>query len=239
MCFSYSVNFKAAHLQSRLNLDELPRLPEPGYFISGFTYPQLPVVSGEGGMHTEYLQWGLVPEWVKSVEKAEELRQYGLNAKGETADRKPMFHHAFDGHRVLIPMSGFYEWREVNKKKYPYFIRPAHGDFFLVAGIASHWINTETGEEQGTFAVVTCPSGPLLSIIHNTKKRQPLVLPENDWETWVYGAQDQALELVKPCDDEWLKAYPVSPLASHARQNRNVPEVQEPYDYPELSGGLF
>lgn len=239
MCFSYSVNFKAARLQSQLNLDELPQVPEPGFFISGFTYPQLPVVAGQGGLHTEYYHWGLIPEWVKTAEKAAELRQYGLNAKGETVHQKPMFHHAFESHRVLVPMAGFYEWQDVNKKKYPWYIRPADGDFFLVAGIASLWVNQDTGEENGTFAVLTCPSGPLMSRIHNTKKRQPLILPQSDWQTWVYGAQDQALELVKPCDDQLLLAQTVSPLASHARQNRNVPEVQAPFTYPELSGGLF
>lgn len=234
MCFSYSVNFKAEHLQSKLNLDEVPEIPQPGFFISGFTYPRLTVIAGDGGMHAEYYDWGLIPEWVKSVEKASEMRQYGLNAKGETLHERPMFRHAFESHRVLVPMAGFYEWRDVNKKKYPYYIRPSAGDFFLVAGIASRWVNTETGEETGTYAVVTCASGPLMSMVHNSKKRQPLILPETDWETWVYGAQDQALELVKPCNDELLNVFTIGSLASHARQNRNVPEVQMPYIYPEL-----
>lgn len=234
MCFSYSVNFKAEHLQSKLNLDEIPAVPQPGFFISGFTYPQLPVIAGDRGLHCEYYHWGLIPEWAKSAEKAAEMRQYGLNAKGETLHEKPMFRHAFESHRILVPMAGFYEWREVSKKKYPYYVKPSHDEFFLVAGIASHWVNTETGEETGTYAVVTCPSGPLMSMVHNSKKRQPLILAETDWETWIYGAQNQALELVKPCDDDLLKAFTVGPLASHARQNRNIPEVQMPYNYPEL-----
>ena len=38
MCFSYSVNFKAEALQSRLNLTEAVQVPEPGFFVSAFTY---------------------------------------------------------------------------------------------------------------------------------------------------------------------------------------------------------
>jgi putative SOS response-associated peptidase YedK len=239
MCFSYSVNFKAEALQSRLNLTEAVQVPEPGFFISAFTYPIMPVVAANTRLHAENMQWGLIPEWVKTPEKAAELREYGLNAKGETLHQKPMFHHAFESHRILVPMAGFYEWREFNKKKYPYYIFPANDDFFLVAGIASHWINKETGETMGTFAVVTCPSGPLLTEIHNTKKRQPLILAPDDWQKWIFGADDQALELVKPCDDSLLKAHTIAPLASRVRENRNIPEVQQPYSYPEFSPTLF
>ena len=239
MCFSYSVNFKAKALQSRLNLTEAVQVPEPGFFISAFTYPVMPVVVANTQLHAENMHWGLIPEWVKTPEKATELREYGLNAKGETLHEKPMFHHAFESHRILVPMAGFFEWRELNKKKYPYYIFPSTEDFFLVAGIASHWINRETGETMGTFAMVTCPSGPLLTEIHNTKKRQPLILAPEDWQKWVFGADEQALELVKPCDDKWLKAHTIAPLASHARENRNVPEVQNPYFYPEFSPKLF
>ncbi len=239
MCFSYSVNFKAAALQSRLNLSEAITLPSPGYFISAFTHPVMPVIAANLTLHPAYMQWGLIPEWVKTPEKALEIREYGLNARGETIHDKPMFHHAFERHRILVPMAGFYEWHEHNKRKYPYYIKPSHEDFFLVAGIASHWVNTETGETMGTFAIVTCPSGPLMSNIHNSKKRQPLILTPENWLSWIEGAEDQALELVKPCSDDLLQAIPISPLASHVRENRNVPEVQSPWVYPELSPGLF
>ena len=239
MCFSYSVNFSATRLQSKLNLSEVPQLPEPGYFISGFTYPCLPVIAGNGGLHTEYAYWGLIPDWVKSTEKAIEMRSYGLNAKGETLNQKPMFKKAFEHHRVLVPMAGFYEWRQIGKRKFPYYIKPTEADFFLVAGLASQWANPDTGEEQETFTIVTCPSGPLLSTIHNSKLRQPLILPEEDWQTWIYGRETDVLPLVKPCSDSLLSAFTVGPLASYTKQNRNVPTVQQPFDYPETGSQLF
>lgn len=239
MCFSYSVNFSATRLQSKLNLSEVPQVPEPGFFISGFTYPCLPVIAGNGGMHTEYAFWGLIPDWVKSSEKAVEMRSYGLNAKGETLNQKPMFKKAFEQHRVLVPMAGFYEWRQIGKRKFPYYIKPAEDDFFLVAGLASQWANSETGEEQETFTIVTCPSGPLLSTIHNTKLRQPLILDEQDWQTWLYGRETDVLPLVKPCSDSLLSAFTVGPLASYTKQNRNVPTVQQPFNYPETGSQLF
>jgi len=76
MCFSYSVNFKAEALQSRLNLTEALQVPEPSYFISAFTYPIMPVVAPHTQLHAENMQWGLIPEWVKTPEKAAELREY-------------------------------------------------------------------------------------------------------------------------------------------------------------------
>lgn len=234
MCFSYSVNFNAEALKSRLQLDEI-MLPQSGFFFSAFTWPKLPVIVSENGkLKAVEKQWGLIPSWCKDEENAQELRKLALNAKGETVHQKPMFRGGFKHGRCLVPAAGFYEWREVNRKKYPYYIYPANEPAFLFAGISEVWVNPATGEELDTYCIVTSPSNALLSMIHNTKLRMPLILDYADIQTWISGTEEEALSLVHPCAEQLLKAHTVSKLVSQAREDRNVSEVQEPVHYPEL-----
>jgi len=239
MCFSYSVNFNADALQSRLQLDEII-LPASGFFFTAFTYPNMPVIIAEGNKNKMVSkEWGLIPTWAKDENNAIEMRKLAFNAKGETVDSKPMFRHAFKEGRCVIPAAGFYEWREVNKKKYPYYIFPKDHSFFLFAGIAETWTNQETGEIHDTFSIVTSPANNLLSMIHNSKKRMPLILDDKEASVWMTAAPETPLTLVKPYQDEKMEAYTIGPLASKARNDRNVLEVQDKYVYAELEQKLL
>lgn len=242
MCFSYSVNFNADALKSRMQLEDLI-LPESGYFFSAFTWPHLPVIVGEKvKLKSCIKQWGLIPGWCKDEQQSMELRKLALNAKGETISEKPMFRNAFKNGRCLIPAAGFFEWRDVNKKKYPYYIYPSNNSYFLFAGISESWLNKNTGEIVETYAIVTSPANRLLSKIHNTKLRMPLILSESDGLSWIGGTETDAGALVKPYSDELMTSHTISRLVSNPKGNRNVAEIQEPCDYPELeehNGNLF
>lgn len=234
MCFSYAVNFNTEALKSRLQLEDLI-LPTSGFYFSAFSWPVLPIVVGENGkFKATEKQWGLIPSWTKDEAQASELRKLALNAKGETAADKPMFRRAFSQGRCLVPAAGFFEWRDVNKKKYPYYIQDARHEFLLFAGLSETWVNAATGEEVETYCIVTSAANDLLAMIHNTKKRMPLILKSNEMEQWVFGNEMEAKALVKPCDEALLEAFTVSGLVSKPQADRNVPEVQEKVIYPEL-----
>lgn len=246
MCFSYAVNFNKEALQSRLQLEDLlqPEVNETishsGYFVSGFTFPKLPVIfQKEEHLAISGMNWGLIPRWCKSG-KQTELQKLGLNAKCETVHEKPMFKHAFAHGRCVVPASGFFEWREVNKKKYPYFIHPAASEVLYMAGISETWVDLETGEEKQTYGIVTSPANALLAFVHNTKLRMPLVLNERDIQTWIFGTEEAAKSLMKPCEDDVLAAHTVSRIVSSPVSDRNVVESQVRVVYPELeSNSLF
>ena len=56
---------------------------------------------------------GLVPSWAKDSSKAAAM----INARSETAARKPTFCDALKFRRCLIPADGFYEWQRIGKAK--------------------------------------------------------------------------------------------------------------------------
>lgn len=243
MCFSYSVNLNAQTLQSKLNLGEVV-VPSPGYFFSGFNHPLLPVIvsersnSGNFGAGTpvaKSMQWGLIPSWVREAKKADELREYGLNARAESLEEKPMFRDAWKSQPCVIPASGFFEWKTIGKKKEPYYIYPREGEFMLFAGLFSRWIHPETGEEVNTYSIITTEANSLMAEIHNTKQRMPVILAREEFENYLSGSILERTAMLRPCSEDDLAAHRVSPLASNARANRNVVSVLKPFseDYSQ------
>ena len=205
--------------------------------VSGFLFPKLIVVNNEGGRKIENMNWGLIPNWASDEVKADELKEYGLNAKSETIFEKPMF-KCVSKRRCIVPVNGFYEWRDFKSKKYPYYIYPTDGTIFSFGCIWDEWINKETGEAVRTFSIVTTPANELMSQIHNSKKRMPFILTEEAEEIWLDPSTDKEKlkNVMKPSSSSILKAHTISKLITSRIADRNVEEVKAAFDHgiPEL-----
>jgi len=204
------------------------------YFASGFAHPHLPIVNHEGIFLYE---WGLIPSWIKDAQSAGEIAGKTLNAIGETVFDKPSFKKSIATKRCLLGINGFYEWREFNNKKYPYFIKTINNEMFSLGCIYESWADKSTGEIRNTFSVITTPANPLLEMIHNTKKRMPLIIPEKDEKKWIEPllSKEQIQELIKPYDESDMSAYTISNKVNSSKNNRNVPETMDKVEYAELS----
>ncbi len=209
---------------------EIPNL----YMVSGFAHLKLPVITDE-----EFVlkQWGLIPSWAKSKDDAFELRDKTLNAKGETAYEKPSFSQNILSRRCLLPVSGFFEWRDFNNNKYPYFIEPSNEPGFLLGSVFDSWLDKSTGEVYDTFSIVTTAANPLMEMIHNVKKRMPLILDVESADKWLnpLSTPEQIKSLILPYDEINMKAHTISKVAGNSKVNRNYKEILEPVNYPELS----
>jgi len=210
--------------------DELPTY----YFVSGFSHPQLPIVKHDGIFSFE---WGLIPFWIKDNMAAKDIQDMTLNAVGETVFEKPSFRNSITTKRCLLGVNGFYEWRDLNKVKYPYYIHTKSSDIFSLGCIYESWVDKTTGEIKNTFSILTTPANPLMERIHNLKKRMPLILSPEDEKRWIEPnlTRDQINELIKPYPESNMIAYTVSQNVNSGKNNRNVPQSQEKVDYPELS----
>lgn len=130
----------------------------------------------DGGRVLTTAQWGLVPAWAKDPAKM----AHPINAKLETATEKPMFRHAFRRSRIIVPASGFYEWKPVDGYKQPYFIRPAGDELFGFAGLLEERDGPE-GKVQ-TFALLTTAANELMAQIHD---RMPVILQPSAYADWL------------------------------------------------------
>jgi putative SOS response-associated peptidase YedK len=242
MCYHYAIFRTAAEISDRYGIEpRSPRIiPDPDrYHVSGFDFPSLPVVYPDegGGMSLSLMQWGLVPGWVKDEEQSRKIRQNTLNARGETADTKPSFRAAFRNRPCLVPATGYFEWLHHQGKKYPFFIFVPSLPLFSFAGIWDEWVDKTTGETISSFSIITCEANSFTAKIHNTKKRMPVILRQEDEMKWVEtgnSALASRKDLLKPFDSTAMDAYSISRLITDRNRNSNVPEVIEPFVYPTV-----
>jgi len=242
MCFTVAIIRKNTLEIADRYYDNLPAVrkkPSNGqelplyYFVSGFSHPLLPIVKHDG---IELYEWGLIPVWVKNIQEANEIRSKTLNAVGETIFEKPSFFKSIVSQRCLLPVDGFYEWRDVNGTKYPYFVHAPNNELFSLGSIYETWVDKNTGEIRNTFSILTTPANPMMEKIHNLKKRMPLIIShqnENEWMDPHLNTQ-QITALIKPYPESGMTAYTISRLANNVRNNRNVPEILKKVEYREL-----
>ncbi len=176
MCFYYSLSKLAQRYSERAKNNEILR---ETYMVNGFSHPEMPVITETG---LEIMNWGLIPAWSKD----DQIRKYTLNARAETIFEKPSFKNVISSKRCIIPATGYFEWQHTGKTKQPYFISLKNQDEFTFAGVWDLWVNPQSRENFYTYSIITTEANPLLAEIHNTKKRMPVVLPQEiefDWLT--------------------------------------------------------
>ena len=210
---------------------------EPIYHVGGFDFPVMPVVTAQQPGKVQAYTWGLIPHWVKTLDDAQKLRAQTLNAKAETIFEKPSFRTYIQNNRCLVLADGFFEWMDFQKKKYPHYVHLKNDELFAFAGLYSNWTDKETGELFKTFAIITTDANPLMARIHNLKKRMPVILTKDQWNTWLDPqlTKEQIANMLLPCPDTNMNAYPISKLITTRGADTNVPEIKQECTYPELA----
>lgn len=234
MCFHNALSVEAVKIENRFDVAfDSKGSYKPVYHASGFDFPKWPVISAERPHNISFFYWGLIPHWIKNQEEARAIRSRTLNAKGETVFEKPSFREAVKTQRCLILSTGFYEWQHINKEKRPYFIYHKNMEIFAMGGLYSKWINPLTGDEHCTFSIITTVANTLLSEIHNTKKRMPLILETDLERKWLDRALDKGsiTKMIKPYRAPELEAHTVNNTLINHPQKKNSPDVQKPFHY--------
>lgn len=128
-------------------------------------------------------RWGLFPSW-----KKDDTGPPLFNARGETVAEKPSFRSAFKSRRGLMVLDGYYEWKQTESGKQPYYVHPEEGLLYA----AALW---DTGLERLSTTMVTTEATDNMAWLHH---RLPLFLARDEIEQWVAGTPEEALELLHP-----------------------------------------
>ncbi len=114
----------------------------------------------------------------------------------------------------------------------------ARGDVAAASGgYGASGASGASGAPGLTFSVVTTPANELMSRVHNEKRRMPVIFESEERALrWLdRGLSPSAAgELLATREIPELRAHPVSRLVFARGGNKNVPEVRERVDYPEL-----
>lgn len=187
---------------------------EAYYHANGFSHPNLLTLceNEEGDRIVDRMHWGLMPPWKKPLADMLKLSNNTLNAKSETVFELPSFKSSIMSKRCILPVEGFFEYKAVDKNKQPYFIHPKNHPYFNIACIYSYYENPENKHWIKSFSILTGPANQLMTDIHNTKFRQPIIISNDQISSWLDPniSKDEIIHLMNPCDDSNMAAYRVS-----------------------------
>jgi len=232
MCFSVNVNLVRDEIETRYNTSFPDRdRYQPSYYYHAFSLPLIPAICPGSPGIVKLLRWGLIPSWIRNADDAKEIRYKTFNARAETVSSKPSYSKSFKSRRCIIPVKGFFEWQHAGNEKIPWYIWHTGEEIFSIAGLYDSWVETNTGETLDTFSIITTEANELLAVIHNSKKRMPVILDREGENRWISTdtSPEEALSLLKPCPAEILGAHTISDLVNNQKANRNSPEVIQPY----------
>lgn len=245
MCYhkAQTKNFEelAAHYAATYTKDELTDRYQPRYHENGFDFLPMPMVTAGKPNELRVFNWGMIPFWVKDLPSGLRLRTQTLNCISEEMFDKSSFRDAAKaGQRCLIPCTGFYEWRwmdEKGKSKIPYYIKLKEQALFSLAGLYSRWKDRATDQSFYTYTVLTTKANELMSTIHNSKKRMPVIIPRQYERDWLNHnlTQEDVLAFCQPVDDAIMEAHPISKLITTKGADTNVPDVMKVAAYEQLN----
>lgn len=225
MCGRFALTSKPELLAAQFDVDveEFP----PRFNIAP-TQPILMVAAGPSqapgsnlpNRRALLVRWGLLPSWAKNPKDVPLL----INARGETAAQKAAFRAAMRHRRTLVPATGFYEWRRVDDRSQPYWIRPRKRGLIAFAGLMETWMDSD-GSEIDTGAIITTNAVGEIASIH---PRAPVVIQPEHFSRWL-DCQDfeprEVSDLLQPAEPGFFEAIPVSDKVN--KVSNIGPELQE------------
>jgi len=150
--------------------------------------------------------------------------QLFINARVESAARRPAFRQAFASRRAAVLADGFFEWEGPPSARRPTWFHLRSGRPMLLAALLGPAPGGGTG-----FAVLTTGAGPPVRALHD---RMPVLLPPALLEAWLSGSPPP---LPGPAGEE-LAARPVSARINSVENDD--PDCLAPRQ-PDRQGNLF
>lgn len=215
------------------------------YHLQAQAHRKYPVLIFEDAHYKlKAFEWGVIADYMNTPEKIKKMRSQMCNARSEKiVDDKKSYWHRLRRKRCLIPLTGFFEHREVKgfKNKVPYHIWQKNRDLFCIPGLY-HYPNkadVETGEITGTFTLVTRAANAVMAQIHNSGDqafRMPMMLPKELEMKWLLPDltdEEMAEILAYEMPPDQLQYEPVYTI----RTTKDRPDSKgklDRYDWPNL-----
>ncbi|TRZ41166.1 SOS response-associated peptidase [Robertkochia solimangrovi] len=236
MCYHTSQTKTTSKLEQRFKVKRDPdhnigELDFTFFHSNGFAHQNLLMIPQAQPQILTPGMWGIMPQNILGITHKEYYKESirfgsGLNARSEKLFDHFIYRHAVMERRCLIPVDGFFEPHELEKKKYPVYVHRKDKDFLALAGIYN-----VSRDGYVTMAILTKAASPMFGEIHNLRKRQPVMIPaalETSWLSPGLKRQDIIEITATSYDEKVIEAYTVSKDVFSTKIDSNRPEILEP-----------
>ncbi|MCY4445352.1 MAG: SOS response-associated peptidase family protein [Rhodobacteraceae bacterium] len=178
------------------------------------------------------MSWGfLTPAFSKRDGKPIKPQVWN-NARDDKLNQATLWRESFLHNRCLIPATSYCETKGRKPAEYYWFgVREENNTLndihlFAIAGLWRLEDSNKHGESaRGEhFTMVTTQGNDLVKPIH-AKGRMPAILDPKDYERWLFGSIQDALELLKPYPQERMK------ILKHGLNEKSNPRRPIESDY--------
>ena len=195
----------------------------------------LGIVPQTGGQSIVNFSWGLIPRWAPDASRAASL----INARIETVAEKPSFRDLVSQHRCILPMDGYFEWKEqlrhdaIKPIKQPYYFsahsqsRYSHSGVLAVAGLWTAWKDPNQSNGQVLYSAValTTDANDMVGQVHH---RMPVLLDPIGVSQWLDIHNVNPLDQIRIVDNDALVVCAVSTKVNSSSNNGS--ELIKPID---------
>ena len=182
MCGRYYVEDEETIIEMREIINEINRK-----YSDSATAPKMktgeifptdaaPVLVASGStQQAKAMRWGF-PKWQGSG--------VVINARSESAAEKSMFRNSLVSRRIVVPTTGFYEWRrkDGHKSKDKFLFRKDGTKMLYLAGVYNAFAR-EDGTKEERFVILTAAANKSMASYHD---RMPVILQGDEKEAWLH-----------------------------------------------------
>ena len=157
--------------------------------------------------------WGLVNWW----ERERRAGAKHINVRAESVATTRVSREAFQTGRCVVPADGFFEWTGEAKARRPFWFHRPDDALFAFAGLKVTSRLSGEAASTTTFTIITTQANGLVGNIHD---RMPVILPDAEAvDAWLHAEEptDRLQALLRPVDDRFLIARPVSQRANSVK----------------------
>ncbi|NLG36106.1 MAG: SOS response-associated peptidase [Lentisphaerae bacterium] len=203
----------------------------PGFNVAPTATVPLLIPSRNGALDLLGARWGLIPSWwEKDAPPA-----HTFNARVEDAAKKPAWRDSLRTRRALMPVRGWYEWRQDEwtldasgrDVRQPFFFQAPDAPIIALAAL---WAvrGPPNSVAQMSCALMTRPAAPALAAIH---PRMPVVLDADQQADWLNPSIPvEALLALADRSREDIRFHRVSPRVNNVRNGE--PDLMKEYRPP-------
>lgn len=162
---------------------------------------RLPIITSQNRHMLSFFHWGLI----SNLSNNKSMSPKFFNLPADSVMTKASYKRKLGTHRCVIPMDGFYVWKQVAKKQViPHYFFFPDKKVFSIAGI---WEESE--ESANSFIMITRPANDqLLSF----QEDMPAILDAGETRKWLESDDSSELEkLLQGNSTEQMISHNVSP----------------------------
>lgn len=205
MCGRFVAAYDADRLADDWNARVSSSVPPVSWNITPNTPIRALAPDKHGALWLTAAYWSLVPEWMRDGVPSFPT----FNARIETALDRPTFRDAARNHRLIVPMTAYYEW---DRYKRPYCFQARDGGVLWAAGLFS--IRPADGARRLSCTILTRTAVGAAARVHD---RMPVLLDHATAMRWMRPTTDPTELLADAAEDGartagTLDSWQVAPL---------------------------